>query len=187
MRGKPLPRLLFFTDPTRVADPVAVARRLPAGAGVVYRAFGAADALETARALRAVADARGLTLLVGADPALADACAADGLHLPERMIAEAAVTRAKSPQRLITAAAHSADAIGRSEAAAADAVVVSPVFESASPSAGAALGAETFRRLAGTTVLPAFALGGVTRENAALLTGAAGFAAVDGVTADYGA
>ena len=45
MRGKLLPRLFFFTDPIRTPDPARILTRLPRGAGVVYRAFGAADAV----------------------------------------------------------------------------------------------------------------------------------------------
>jgi len=39
-----LPALLAFTDPVRTPDPAALATSLPRGAGLVFRAFGAADA-----------------------------------------------------------------------------------------------------------------------------------------------
>ncbi|HEV7384864.1 MAG TPA: thiamine monophosphate synthase, partial [Phenylobacterium sp.] len=63
-RGLPqaLPTLLFFTDPERTPDPEAIARRLPRGAAIVYRAFGAADAAERGARLASVARRRGLTL-----------------------------------------------------------------------------------------------------------------------------
>ena len=51
-----LPSLLFFTDPVRTPDPEAVARRLPRGAAVVFRAFGAADAEARGRRLAAVVE-----------------------------------------------------------------------------------------------------------------------------------
>src|SRR5271154_2880967 len=79
-RGKALPRLIFFTDPVRVADPESVVNRLPRGAAVVYRAFGAPDAVAHGRRLAATARRRGLIFLVGADPALAARLAADGVH-----------------------------------------------------------------------------------------------------------
>ncbi|HEY2177706.1 MAG TPA: thiamine phosphate synthase, partial [Caulobacteraceae bacterium] len=53
-RGRSLPPLLFFTDPSRTPDPAGIAERLPRGAGVVYRAFGAPDALAVGRRLAAV-------------------------------------------------------------------------------------------------------------------------------------
>ncbi|NEX94376.1 thiamine phosphate synthase, partial [Caulobacter sp. 17J65-9] len=79
-RGEAPPPLFFVTDPVRTPDPAAVAARLPAGAGVIYRAFGAADAGATAGALAGIARTRGLTLLIGADAALAEACGAHGVH-----------------------------------------------------------------------------------------------------------
>jgi len=81
--AKPLPRLLFATDPDRTPDPEAIAGRLPAGCGVIFRAFGAGDALDRALRLAAIARARGLILLIRADAELAPACRAQGLHPPE--------------------------------------------------------------------------------------------------------
>ena len=40
----------MFTDPDRTPDPVALARQLPRGTGLVYRAFGAPDRALFARA-----------------------------------------------------------------------------------------------------------------------------------------
>ena len=61
----PLPPLLFFTDPERTPRPWETAARLPAGAGVVFRHFGAGDALETGLRLRAATRTTGVRLLVG--------------------------------------------------------------------------------------------------------------------------
>ena len=38
--GDRLPPLLFFTDPDRTPSPETVMKRLPRGAGVVFRPFG---------------------------------------------------------------------------------------------------------------------------------------------------
>lgn len=181
--GKALPPLLFLTDPERTPDPEAIARTLPAGAGVVFRAFGAADALERGRRLAAIARDRGLILLVGADAALAEACGAQGLHLPERAIGELPALRAAHPGWLITAAAHSGEALARAAAAGADAALLSPVFPSASPSAGAPLGIERFSDLVKGAGLPVYALGGVDTTTAPrlLASGAVGLAVVSGL------
>lgn len=180
---KPLPRLLFVTDPRRTPDPEAVAARLPAGGGVIFRAFGAADAVDQGRRLKRIAADRGLILLVGADAALAEACEADGLHLPERAIAQAAVARTAHPDWILTAAAHSPDAAGWAFAAGCDAVLVSTVFPSNSPSAEKAMGAEAFTALVRAAPLPVYALGGVTLRTAPGLvsSGAQGFAMVEGL------
>ncbi|MGH6956982.1 MAG: thiamine phosphate synthase, partial [Caulobacteraceae bacterium] len=81
-RGKALPRLFLFTDPARTPDVAAAVEALPRGAGVVYRAFGAAEATAEGRRLAKIARRRGLVLLVGADARLAAAIGAAGVHLP---------------------------------------------------------------------------------------------------------
>lgn len=181
---KPLPRLLFITDPARTPDPEAVAARLPAGSGVIYRAFGAADALDRAKALKAIAADRRLTLLVGADAALARACGAHGLHLPQRAIERARALGAAHPEWILTAAAHDLDAAIAAKAAGCDAVLVSTVFASNSSSAGSPMGPEAFAALAAAAPLPVYALGGVNIRTAPSLigSGAQGLAMVDGLT-----
>ena len=176
-----LPPLIFVTDPTRTPEPEAIAARLPRGAGVIYRAFGAADALAAARRLRAIADTRGLVFLVGADEALAAAAGADGLHLPEAMAGRARRIRARRPGWILTGAAHSPRALAKAASLGLDAALFSTVFESRSPSAGTPWGAVRFAGLVRGARLPVYALGGVTMKNARRLeaSGAVGLAAVE--------
>lgn len=185
VRGKALPNLLFFTDPERTPDPEAVAERLPPGSAVVFRAFGAPDAAARGARLREITRRRGLTLLVGADADLAVAIAADGVHLPERLAAEAPKLRAAHPDWLITAAAHDETAARSGVAAGVDALVVSPVFPSRSPSAGAPLGVEGLKRIVGAVETPVYALGGVHAGTVERLldTGIVGVAAVEALSA----
>ncbi len=185
VRGKPLPNLLFFTDPQRTPDPEAVAERLPAGAAVVFRAFGAADAAEQGGRLREITRRRGLMLLVGADAALALDIQADGLHLPERLAAQALDLRPAHPGWLITTAAHDLAAALAGAAAGADALVVSPIFPSRSPSAGAPLGVESLKRIVEALETPVYALGGVRAGTAEQLVdmGIVGIAAVEALNA----
>lgn len=180
---KPLPRLLFVTDPARTPDPAAIARRLPAGCGVIYRAFGAPGALDTARVLRTLASERGLILLIGADSRLAEACGAHGVHLPERALDEARDLKGRHPDWIVTAAAHSLDATRRAAVGGCDAALVSAVFPSASPSASAAMDADAFLALVEAAPLPVYALGGVNARTAPRLSGcgAQGLAMVEGL------
>lgn len=180
---KPLPRLLFVTDPARTPDPVAVAARLPAGWGVIYRAFGHEDALATARRLREVTRARGLPLLIGADEDLAAACDADGLHIPEGLVDKARRLREDRPDWILTTAAHSLYAAVCAADAGCHAALASAVFPSRSPSAGPPMGAAAFAALVAAAPLPVYALGGVNVKTAPELvsSGAAGFAMVDAV------
>lgn len=161
----------------RTPDPEAAAARLPRGSAIVYRAFGAADAQAVALRLKAIARRRGLKLLIGADEALAARVGADGVHLPERLASRARRIRAKHPNWLITAAAHGP----RAARAQVDAVVVSAIFPSNSPSAGGPLGALRLARIVSAARSPVYALGGVNQTTAArlLATGVVGIAGVE--------
>jgi len=185
VRGKPLPNLLFFTDPVRTPDPERVAEHLPTGAAVVFRAFGAADAVERGSRLREVTRRRGLLLLVGADETLARSVEADGLHLPERLAAELPRLRAAHPDWLLTIAAHDEAAAKLGEKVGADALVVSPIFPSSSSSAGASLGVEGLKGIVRAVKTPVYALGGVRANTVARLaeTRIVGIAAVEALSA----
>ncbi len=176
---KPLPRLLFFTDPARTPDPAAIAAHLPRGAGVVFRAFGGPGG----EALAAACRRRGLVMLAGADERLAAANGAQGLHLPERMAARLPRVRARRPGWILTVAAHSPRAAMAAARSGADAVVVSAAFESRSPSAGPPLGPLRLAAIARACPVPVYALGGVDMKNARRLaaTGVYGIAAIEGV------
>lgn len=171
-----LPALWFFTDPDRTPDPVAIAQRLPSGTAVVYRHFGAADAAETAKTLRRIP---GLILLIGADPAMADAVDADGVHLPERMMQYLRSLKRRRPNWIVTVAAHSGPALRRAQGA--DAAVLSPIFESDSASAGAAIGLARAQQMVLRAPVPVIGLGGVTRPRAVALM-RHGFAGAAGVS-----
>jgi thiamine-phosphate pyrophosphorylase len=179
-----LPRLVFFTDPERTPDPLAVVARLPRGAAVVFRHFGDRRAIRQGPALARAARRRGILLLVGADAALAARLGADGVHLPERSVRIAGAIGRSRPGWLVTCAAHSRAAIVAARRAGADAVFVSPVFDSASPSAGRPIGPVRFASLVRGAGLPVYALGGVGAATARRLTGsgAAGFAAVEALS-----
>jgi thiamine-phosphate pyrophosphorylase len=176
-----LPPLLFFTDPQRTPDPAAAARRLPRGAAIVYRHFGAADAEGRARELKAIARAYGLKLLIGADAAMAARIGADGVHLPERLAHRASALRRAHPGWIVTSAAHSPAAARR---AGGDAVVLSVAFPSRSPSAARALGPVRLAALARSATRPCYALGGINDKTARRLldAGLVGLAAVEGLS-----
>ncbi len=157
--------------------------RLPRGAGVVLRTLGRAGEIARAPALAALARRRGLVFLVGADIALAIALRADGVHLPERLAGRARIARRLRPGWIVTAAAHSVPALGRAWRAGVDAAVVSPVFNSRSPSAGVPIGPVRFAAWVRTKRLPVYGLGGIDAKTARRLKGcgAVGLASVDGL------
>lgn len=179
--SKALPALLFFTDPQRTPDMEAIAERLPRGAAVVFRAFGAADAKVRGARLLGICRRRGLKLLVGADAGLAARLGAHGVHLPERLAHRARRLKAQHPRWIVTAAAHSTRAARDALAAGADAAVVSVAFPSRSASAGAPMGPVRMALLVREAKGPIYALGGVTDKTARRLkdAGLVGLAAVD--------
>ncbi|HEX4196925.1 MAG TPA: thiamine phosphate synthase [Caulobacteraceae bacterium] len=182
-RGRNLPSLYFLTDPTRTPDPARVMAALPPGSAVIYRAFGAPDAEAEGRALRRLARARRLVFLVGADAGLAARLRADGVHLPERLMARAPRLRQAHPGWLITTAAHGPRAVAAAARRRLHAALVSTVFASDSPSAGRPLGPLRFAQRARQARLPVIALGGVDARTARRLadSGAAGLAAIGGL------
>lgn len=188
--GRPapnLPPLLFFTDPERTPRPWETAARLPVGCGVVFRGFGAPDALETARRLREATRARDGLLLIGLDADLADRVEADGVHLPERALDQAAGLARARPDWRITGAAHTAEALART--AGLDAAVLSPVFPAGGSSAERpALGLERFRSLVAAAPVPVYGLGGIDGGTAPELigSGACGLAGVGAIQAAFG-
>jgi len=173
--GKGLPPLLVFTDPVRTGDVEVLAARLGPGTALVYRAFGAPDAEIMARRLLKLARRRGFRLLIGADYRLAARIGAHGVHLPERLAYLAPTLRRHG--RLVTAAAHSARAL---RAPGLDAVILSAIFPSASPSAGPPLGPLRLASMVRRSASPVYALGGINDSTAASLagTGIAGLAGV---------
>jgi thiamine-phosphate pyrophosphorylase len=181
---KGLPSLLFFTDPVRTPFPEETIAKLPRGAGVVYRAFGARDAQPVGRRLAALCHRRGLVFLVGADVSLAVAVRADGIHWPERMAFRSGRNRRLNKRFLLTAAAHGPVSLRLARHASLAALVISPVFPSSSPSAGKPLGARRFAAMARSSVAPVYALGGVNAGTVRQLIrcGGAGFAAVEGLS-----
>jgi len=178
----PIPHLWLLTDPARTPDPAAAIARLPAGAAVIYRAFGDRGAAKTARRLRRLTRQRGLKLLIGADWRLAAAVGADGVHLPQRLMGLATRLRRLKPAWLITAAAHDGAALVAGARLGLDAMLVSVVFPSFSPSAGAPLGTVRFAALIRRSKVPVIALGGVNDQTAAKLSSshAAGLAGIGG-------
>lgn len=188
--GRPaptMPPLLFFTDPDRTPRPWETAARLPAGSGVVFRAFGAADARETGLRLREATRQRDGLLLVGLDPELAEALDADGVHLPERALAQAPALAAARPGWRITGAIHSMMSLAGVEGL--DAAVLSPVFTAGGASASRPpLGVKAFADLARRSAAPVYALGGVAGGNARSLigSGACGLAGVGAIREAFG-
>jgi thiamine-phosphate pyrophosphorylase len=178
-----LPPLILLTDENRLADPVTAAESLPKGSAIILRHTDAQTRAQLAFALASAASRLGLILLIAADPALAMRVDADGLHLPESRLMEAAHWKALRPRWLVTIAAHSSRALSRAASFHADAGLLAPAFATKSHKERASIGVPRFRLIAAGASLPVYALGGVNAQSAARLRGArlAGIAAIDGL------
>jgi thiamine-phosphate pyrophosphorylase len=182
-RHAPLPPLIFLTDDERTPDPFAAIAALPAGSLVIVRARDAKRRREIGRIAARIAHAHALMLSVANDAGLAAELAADGLHFSESEIETAARHRRQS--RLLTCAAHSANAVLRAHRAGAHAVLLSPIFATKSHEGRASLGIARLRTIARASPIPVYALGGIDAANVARLNGIplAGLAAIGALMA----
>jgi thiamine-phosphate pyrophosphorylase len=179
-----LPRLVLFSDPVRLPDPRAAARRLPPGAAAVV-ARGLAPGMLAA--LAALARRRRLLLLVAGEGRAALRHRGAGLHLPDRpegavpgLLPFLLARRRHAPSRPpLTVAAHGRAGLARGRRLRADAAILSPVFPTESHPGAPALGPWRWVALARRAGRPVLALGGLRPGNAARLPGwIAGFAAI---------
>ena len=172
--------LAFMTDRARVADPALVARALPEGAAVILRDYDTPNRAALAAQLAQICAARGVMLLVGADPDLARLVGAKGLHMPSWFLKRNEDAANSLSGMIVSAACHCERELRAAASLNADIALLSPAFPTASHPDADALGPARLRRLAATAPLPVLALGGVNETNAALLTGpnVAGLAAI---------
>ena len=179
--------LVLMTDPRAHKDVVAAAKAMPLGAAIICRHFGAGHRDNVAEELRQVTFAREQQFLIGNDPELAISCGADGVHFTR----DAALTapmlwRARCPDWLISMAGikeiedGEGDYIDYSgDLSVLDALMVSAVFASNSPSAGRPIGVKRLLSIAAVLGAPIYALGGVNEQTAEALEGC-GFSGIAG-------
>lgn len=156
--GRGLPPIVLLTDDAREADWAEAAAALPRGAAVIVRHREAAARERLARRLKDVCASRGVKFLVADDVGLAIRVRADGVHVPERQAAKLRGLRRAHPLWLITASAHGRR--GTAVTRGADAVLISPVFATASHPERSALGVVRFVGLS-RGAAAAYALGGI--------------------------
>lgn len=179
-RGVNLPPVLALTDPVRAPDPFALASGLPAGWGLVWRHFGGADA-KTLRRLNRCCRLRRVSLFVSCPrPEPREG----GGYWPEKTWRSA--RRASAERAVGIGSTHAPEGVRRAVRFGLGGVLISTVFPSGSPSAGRAMGAIRWIRLAsglglrkGERPRMLYALGGVTASNAGRLSGFGGLAAVE--------
>lgn len=99
-------------------------------------------------------------LLVNAEPALVEACGADGVHFNTRRLM-ALTRRPLPPHKLVAASCHNEQELKQAQAIHADFAVLSPVLPTPSHPGAPTLGWDNFQRLCHRADLPVYALGGM--------------------------
>ena len=170
----------IITDAARGFDAASAIAAAPPGAALIIRDYERPDREGFASELINIAREAGLYSLLAGNPVLADGLGADGVHLPEGLGDHAA--HANRLGLLVTISAHSGPAASRAARLGADAVLVSPVFETGSHPGARSLGPFAAGQIAAMTPAPVIALGGVDAETAPRLLGMgfAGIAAISG-------
>ena len=178
--GQGGPSLLFMTDDKRVPHPAAAIRALPAGTAVIFRHYESPDRTDLAHDCRQACQDQGRLFLVAASPSLAQQVQADGVHLPQGLLANLPRIKMQYPQWLVTTAVHDKRALHAANQSGADAVLASPIFPTPSHPGRPTLGVTQLALWCRSVALPVYALGGIDHVNASRLvpTGAAGIAAI---------
>ena len=182
--GQALPGLILMTDQTRLNDPLPAVRALPPGSAVILRHYADPGRAELAARLVAETRRRRVFVLIAGDARLALRVGAHGLHLSEAMVRRGDGTwrNWRKPGWLVTAAAHSPQALVLARRAGADAALLSPVFPTASHPGALPLGLIRFASWCRCSPIAVYALGGITSQNARRLQGssAKGIAGIGG-------
>ncbi len=174
-----------MSDEARLADPVAALARLPRGAAVILRHYGAASRAALARRLVRAARRRGIAVLVAGDWRLAVESGAAGLHLPEAALGTplAIGPAVRSKKLFVTVSAHSSNALFLAGKRGISAALLGPVFPTRSHPGRPALGPLRFAALCRISPVPVIALGGIDARSALKIrdSGAAGIAGIGGI------
>lgn len=183
----PLPAAIFITDQQAVPDPEKVIAVLPPGSAVIFRDYDHPARPELGQTLAVLCRDRDIIFLVAGDPDLAIKLAADGVHLPEAMMAQVPDIRQNHPDWMITVACHDLAAVKLAQTLPINAALIAPVFPTHShpetlSGEKATLGLSGVQNIVEKTDLPLYALGGVTKDTARQLIGSglAGLAAIRG-------
>ncbi len=166
-------------------DPVPYLNQLPAGAGVIFRHYGAPNRMARAKLVRIACRNLGLIFFMAGDARSAAEVNADGVHLPEHAVPCAALSihLARQSRRFVTAAAHSPTAIQRACRMGVDGIFLAPVFPTGSHPGSTVIGKTRFSAWVRNSGVPTFALGGIDSGTGCKLIGAhcAGLAGINGI------
>jgi thiamine-phosphate pyrophosphorylase len=128
--------------------------------------LGYRDLLQRARQVRQWTRDAGVLFIVNDRPDIARLAEADGVHLGQDDLPVRDARRIVGPDALIGVSTHSVEQLQQAIRDGASYVGIGPVFPSRTKQFEELAGLEYVRQAMGETSLPAFALGGITLENA---------------------
>ncbi|MEE4451803.1 thiamine phosphate synthase [Novosphingobium resinovorum] len=165
-----LPRLWLISDARNDAVLERALAKLPRGSGLIFRHYHLPSDERRTRfhAFARTARRFGHVVVLAGDARQARRWGADGAY---------GAVLARGPQVLRLVTVHSLRELARARRA--DAVLLSPVFATASHPGGRSLGPVRFRLLAARARVPVIALGGMTAHRA---RGIGRWAAIDGLS-----
>ncbi len=171
-----LPPLIFITDDAKIANPTHVFDHFSTRLLVIIRDYHHSDRYNYVMQLGHYCKTRKTPFLVANDPILSKLTNADGIHLPEYRMADAALLKQQHPHWMITAAAHTQTSIQMANNLPIDSLLVSPVFKTTSHPEKDPIGINAFQGLIKHSLIPCYALGGLDEKNISSLlqTNAAG-------------
>ncbi len=172
-----LPCLSLVTDRSRCrARPLEeiVALAIEGGVGLIQlreKDLPGGELYDLALALRAVVHGRGL-LIVNERLDVAQACGADGIHLPERGLPIRIVRELAGDSLLVGRSVHSAEAAARAQRQGADFVQVGTIFATRSKPGLEPAGPEIISAVHKAVSIPVLAIGGIDATNVSQVMGA---------------
>jgi thiamine-phosphate pyrophosphorylase len=186
--GLPLPCLSLVTDRSRCRGrrlEEIVSEAIDGGANLVQlreKELPGGELYDLALALRDVVHGRGL-LFVNERLDVAQACGADGVHLPERGLPIRIVRELVGESLLVGRSVHSVEAAVRAQREGADFVQVGTVFATRSKPDVQPAGLELVSAVRATVSIPVLAIGGIDATNVSkvMRAGADGVAVISAI------
>src|SRR6185369_2445045 len=130
------------------------------------------EVLEIGRSLREATAREGIPFIVNDRPDLAVILGADGVHLGQDDLPVAAARGILGAGRVVGVSTHAPDQARQAQREGADYLGAGPAFPTTTKDAGAPLGPEGVAAIVRATELPAFAIGGISRQNIGSLAAA---------------
>jgi thiamine-phosphate pyrophosphorylase len=165
-------RLYFVCDAhPRGRDPEPLLRAaLGGGVDIVQlreKALGRRDVELAALTFRRLCDTYSALFIVNDDPDLAQACAADGVHLGQDDTAVAEARELLGPEAIVGHSTHSEEQIAAAAGLPVDYISVGPVWETPTKEGRPGVGLGLVSHAARQAAHPFFAIGGIDPSNAA--------------------